>query len=218
MNEVNKKSKKTFKWTRELIRLARNDGWTQQEIANACRTQQSVVSAWSKGEKQGTEQQLKPLLDIFGYKLRRKAFRLYWNINKETGEKEFFKVEGRVIFSQALYDMRRSGTKVIKKIPKFKFTIHYQGKNDFRIVEQSRFQFKNSDELENLIEDAVWGSRVSDIKTAQEVVDTMDEIVKRNEDIKEYSSDRATLPFLIRKALLENGFSVEGIKEYPASW
>lgn len=46
MNETDKKNKKVFKWTRELIQLAINDGWTQTEIAKACRTQQSIVSGW----------------------------------------------------------------------------------------------------------------------------------------------------------------------------
>lgn len=43
--------KKPFKLTRQLIRLALNDGWTQREIAEKCRVQQSIVSAWSKGAK-----------------------------------------------------------------------------------------------------------------------------------------------------------------------
>lgn len=218
MSEDDKKSRKPFKWTRELIQLAINGGWTQTEIAKSCRTQQSVVSAWFKGEKQGTEQQLKPLLELFGHKLRRKTFRLYWNIDPNTKEKVFSKVEGRVIFSQALYDMRRSGHKLVKKIPEYKFVIHYQGNNSFRIVKQSRFRFnKTNEELENSVEDAIWGSEISDVKTAQEVVNMMDSIM--NDELRQkYPSDVATFPFLVRKALLENGFSIEGIKEYPASW
>ena len=219
MNETDKKNKKVFKWTRELIQLAINDGWTQNEIANTCRTHQSIVSSWYKGEKRGTEQQLKPLLDLFGYKLRRKTFRLYWNIDPSTGEKSFFKVEGRVIFSQALCDMRRDGAKLKKKIPEFKFVIHHQGNNKFRIVVQFRAKFPQSnEELENSVEDAIWRSVVSDIITAQQVVDKIEYIIIKNKDVRKYASDVVTLPYLVRKALLENGFSIEGIKEYPADW
>ncbi|WP_324005437.1 helix-turn-helix transcriptional regulator [Pasteurella multocida] len=210
--------KKPFKWTRELIQLALNQGWTQTQIAKTCRTHQSVVSAWSKGEKHGTEQQLKPLLDLFGHKLRRKTFRLYWAINKDTQEKIFYKVEGRVILSHTLCDMRRAGVKLIKKIPEFKFIIHYQGNNTFRIILQSRIKFKyTNEELENSVDDAIWDSNITDIKTAQQVVDIIDEL-SRKEMFQKYPSDIVTLPFLVRKALLENGFSIEGIKEYPASW
>ncbi|MDP9500681.1 helix-turn-helix transcriptional regulator [Bisgaard Taxon 45] len=215
---MDKKNKKPFKWTRELIQLALNQGWTQSEIAKTCRTHQSVVSAWNKGEKHGTEQQLKPLLDLFGHKLRRKTFRLYWTINNDTQEKIFYKVEGRVILSHALYGMRREGAK-LKKIPELKFIIHYQGNNTFRIIVQSRFKFNFTNEkLENSVDDALWFSTITDIKTAQQVVDKIDEWSRNEEIFQKYPSDITTLPFLVRKALLENGFSIEGIEEYPASW
>lgn len=48
-NKGKNAKKKPFKWTRELIKLALNDGWTQSEIAEKCRTQQSIVSAWNRG-------------------------------------------------------------------------------------------------------------------------------------------------------------------------
>ncbi|BCK02403.1 hypothetical protein VCSRO113_1570 [Vibrio cholerae] len=76
MDKSKNSKKKPFKWTRELNRLALNDGWTQQEIAEKCRTQQSIVSAWNKGSKQGTEQQLLPLLNIYGNKIRRNSFKV----------------------------------------------------------------------------------------------------------------------------------------------
>ncbi|HFB3674153.1 TPA: hypothetical protein WNR78_001983, partial [Neisseria gonorrhoeae] len=122
-----KTKKKPFKQTRELVRLALNNGWTQTEIAKTCRTQQSVVSAWSKGEKLGTEQQLKPLLDLFGYKLRRNTFKLYWRKNAETSKIEFIKVEGKIIFS--LLIGKNNGYN--KFVPAYKFIIHYQGNEQF---------------------------------------------------------------------------------------
>ena len=103
----NKKQKRKFKQTKQLVRLAINDGWSQVDIAEKCRTQQSIVSAWSKGSKQGTEQQLKPLLEQYGYKLRRNSFKVYWSIDSESQTKVFHKVEGKVILNQAFYDARR---------------------------------------------------------------------------------------------------------------
>ncbi|BFU61046.1 MULTISPECIES: hypothetical protein [Rodentibacter] len=41
---TSKPKKKRFKQTKELVLLALNDGWTQKQIADKCRTQQSVVS------------------------------------------------------------------------------------------------------------------------------------------------------------------------------
>ena len=71
------KSKKEFKQTKELMKIALNNGWTQTKIAEKCRTQQSIVSAWSKGTKKATEAQVKPLLEEFGYLLRRNTFKVY---------------------------------------------------------------------------------------------------------------------------------------------
>ncbi|MGB3225945.1 MAG: helix-turn-helix transcriptional regulator [Desulforhopalus sp.] len=124
--------KKYFKFTRDLVRLALNDGWTQDEIATKCRTQQSVVSGWKNGSKPATEQILKPLLDIYGYKLRRKTFRVYWSLDNEINQKTFYRVEGKVILAQAFYDPRRdSRGKQVKKIPVHKLVIHHQGEDFF---------------------------------------------------------------------------------------
>lgn len=121
----NKKKKRKFKQTKQLVRLAINDGWNQTEIAKACRTHQSIVSNWYKGIDQGTEQQLKPLLEQYGHKLRRNSFKVYWNIDSETKTKVFHRVEGKVILNQAFYDARRVGHKLEKKIPQYKLTIHH---------------------------------------------------------------------------------------------
>lgn len=38
-----KKNKRKFKQTKQLVRLTINDGWSQVEIADACRVQQSIL-------------------------------------------------------------------------------------------------------------------------------------------------------------------------------
>lgn len=211
--------KKGFKPTRQLIRLAKNDGWTQKEIADRCRTHQSVVSSWSKGTELAKEHQVRPLLEIYGHKLRRNSFRVYWDIDSETLEKKFYRVEGKVILAEAFYDARRDTTGTLKKkIPVHKLVVHHQGNNRFRIVRQSRLYFKNSsNELESSISDAVWGSQVHQEQyTTQELLEFGDWYSR--EALNEFPSDANTLPFIVRQALLQHGFEVEGIVEYPASW
>lgn len=66
-----------FKSTRELVKIALDEGMTQDEIARLCRTQQSVVSKWKNGKGRGTEDQLAPLLKRFGARLRRTVTRIY---------------------------------------------------------------------------------------------------------------------------------------------
>lgn len=212
-----KKNKRKFKQTKQLVRLALNNGWTQPEIAEACRTQQSVVSAWANGKKQGTEQQLKPLLDVFGHKLRRNSFRVYWSIDSETQEKTFHKVEGTVVLDLVFYDARRAGHRLVKKIPKQKIVIHHQGENTFRVISQNRLTFRNSsEELESMVEDAIWNSTISEQYELTELLNIIDKYSESS--LVEYPSDSNALPFIARQALLNHGFAIDGVVEYPAIW
>lgn len=70
-------SRQKFKWTKELVNIALNDGMTQEELARVCRTQQSVVSSWKNGKNKATEQQLAELLRRYGPKLNRTTARVY---------------------------------------------------------------------------------------------------------------------------------------------
>ncbi|MFX3645685.1 hypothetical protein ACJBPR_11055, partial [Streptococcus suis] len=84
------------------------------------------------GSKQGTEQQLLPLLNIYGNKIRRNSFKVYWSLNTETMEKTFYRVEGKVILSQAFYEPRRDQRgKLVKKVPELKLVVHHQGADQF---------------------------------------------------------------------------------------
>ena len=204
-----------YKQTKQLVRMALNDGWTQQDIARACRTHQSVVSSWSKGQKVATEEQLRPLLEQYGHKLHRNAFRLYWNRTNETNQ--FFKVEGKVILSHTLSDSRRVAHKLVKKIPKYKLVIHAQGQNQFRIIYQYRITFTQSgDEFELSQDDANWHSMISDPLNAEQLIDKVEQFAQ--DKFAEYPVDGHALPFMIRQALMNHGFMVDEVVEYPAVW
>ena len=209
--------KKPFKQTRQLTNLALNDGWTQVEIAKKCRVHQSVVSGWKKGTKEAAESTLIPLLEIYGHKLRRNSFRVYWALDPETLKPTFHKVEGKVILSQSFSDPRRQSYKLIKKIPVYKLVVHDQGKGKFRVIQQNRLTFRDSnEELECSQEDAIWNSIVGDRMDSAELIDFVDAYSK--EQLKKYPSDANTLPYLIRKALLNHGYHLDGVVEYPAVW
>jgi len=72
-----KPSRQKFKWTKELVHIALNDGMTQEEISKVCRTQQSVVSSWKNGKSKATEQQLAELLRRYGARLNRTTAKVY---------------------------------------------------------------------------------------------------------------------------------------------
>ncbi|PKH88318.1 helix-turn-helix transcriptional regulator [Colwellia sp. Bg11-28] len=211
-----KKSKRKFKQTKQLVRLAVNDGWSQAEIADACRTQQSVVSAWSKGTKQATEQQLKPLLEQFGHKLRRNTFKVYWNTDSETKKTSYYKLEGKVILNQASCYKKVQTYKKYIQIPTKKLVIHHQGTSKFRIVVQTRLKLSTGHELESAVDDSVWNSVITKQVDLAELLELIDHYSK--EDLKSYPNEAITLPFIARQALLNHGFNIEGVVEVPAVW
>lgn len=215
--ESKNKKKRPFKQTRDLVKLAMNDGWTQKDIADKCRSHQSLVSKWSKGIAKATEPQLKPLLEIYGHKLRRNSFRVYWDLDSESKKKHFYKVEGKVILSEEFYDARRDKNgKLVKKIPIFKLVIHHQGNDHFRIVYQNRLMFRSKEELENRNQDAIWCSKVSDQFTLEHLLAHIERYIEQLQ--KEFPGDATTLPYLLRQALLNHGFEVKDVVEYPATW
>ncbi len=216
-NEGKNAKKKPFKLTRQLIRLAINDGWTQREIAEKCRVQQSIVSGWAKGAKYATELQLIPLLEIYGHKLRRNTFRVYWALNSTTQAKTFFRVEGRVIFTEVIFELKGSSGKASQKIPVIKLIIHHQGADIFRSVVQYRLELASPIKLcVGNAEDAVWSSEVEDQRSSAELVDWLDGYARSLGENHPHIG--LTLPFLLRQALINHGFPVSGVVEYPAVW
>jgi len=214
--------RKKFRLTRQLVKLALNDGWTQKAIAEKCRTQQSIVSAWARGEKQGTESQLTPLLEIYGNKLRRKTFQVYYSFDKEAGYK-FYKVEGKIIFSCTLVEIEsetRGNRLITKKIPVEKIIVHEQGKDTFRIIFQNRPRSINGFYLECLHEKGNFFSQISDEKNSNEIIDEIEKIAANIKESgnKEFFDQAFALPFLIRKAFIENGYPVKGVENFPAMW
>jgi hypothetical protein len=209
-----KKNKRKFKQTKQLIRLAINDGLNQSDIAKTCRSHQSIVSDWYKGIKQGTEAQLKPLLEKYGYKLRRNSFRVYWSIDPGNKGKSFYKVEGKAVFSQVFYECRGVG---FKRTPILKLVVHHQGNNEFRLIYQTRHTFQSSDEkTESMIEDVAWNSSVSDKYELPDLLNVLDKYVENTSSTVQ--NDLEKLPFIVRQALLNHGFDIDGVVEYPAIW
>ncbi|WP_027824325.1 hypothetical protein [Laribacter hongkongensis] len=220
---MEQKSRK-YRYTKQLINMALRDGWTQKQIADACRTQQSVVSAWKNGAKQAFEHQLKPLLEVYGARLRRKSFRIYHDLRavpEQEPEIKLIKVEGEVIFSHA-YDAYLSCPRCNpgeckddrhpkKSVPQRRIIIHDQGAGKFCLVKQERV-FKPN--YQTLYADAnIFTSHA----IAQLLVGQLLALVDDNEfyeSQKEYKPDKLMIRTLLRKALLEHGIPLEGVEEH----
>jgi len=220
MTEENKgknASKKPFKQTRQLVKMALNDGWTQSDVAIKCRVHQSIVSGWKNGSKFGTETQLSALLEIYGHKLRRNTFKVYWHIDNETDEKTYFRVEGRVILTENIVHIDERSRIKGKPLPALRLIIHYQGNGKFRAIVQSRIRFKKAHQSRQSGQaDELWSSVIKNQLNVDELIDNVDkwsDLLINNDNF-----DAATIPFQMRQSLLNNGFKVEGIEDFPSAW
>lgn len=212
---------KKFKQTKELIQLASNAGWTQKEIADACRVHQSTVSSWKSGKSKAREDQLQKLLDAFGHKLRRKSFRVYWSLCENEGQKEwtFFRVEGRVIMDhtfKSLSTNEKTG-KIRRAAARRRLIVHDQGGGQYLLLQLDRFYFSREDQVvEHSVQDAGWIAKVVDSvpMNKNELIDLFDTRYKNL--LEESSCEAEALPYLIRQALLYAGESVDDVIDYPA--
>ena len=217
-DEVKKKQpNKPFKQTKQLIKLALNDGWTQVDIGKACRVTQPVISSWKKGSALAKEHQIQTLLEQYGHILRRKTFKVYWVIDEDTQKSSYVKVEGKVIFSYFLRHVEYYNSGRNKKIKSvMKITIHDQGKGKFRAVLLLPYVTENKEVLSCIDEDGNWVAIIEQQRSSNEVVQWIEDWSKMHEST--LPPDAKALPFLIRKALLNHGFPVEDVVDYPASW
>lgn len=204
--------------------MALRDGWTQKQIADACRTQQSVVSAWKNGAKQALEHQLKPLLEVFGARLRRKSFRIYHHLQGEPGQEpeiKLIKVEGEVIFSHAFDaylscprcnpEECRDSKHPKKAVPQRRIIIHDQGAGSFCLVLQSKV---SNPKNQTLYADAniFYSHAIGQLSVNQLLVLADDNLFYENQ--KNYGTDKLMIRMLLRKALLEHGIPLEGVEEH----
>ena len=226
-------STKKFRYTKQLIAMSLRDGWTQQQIAAECRTQQSIVSSWKSGAAQAKTGQLAKLLAVYGPRLRRKAFRIYHDfIDKgDAGlAPHLIRVEGNIILSFPFRNKtfcvqchsesetcacRQKGKKIL---PTQKLIVHAMGEGIFCCLHQRRLlrdKFQMQFPETNLFCTKVVGNF-----TSQELLDYFDtlEWATEQDDKVALVAERLMLRLLARKALLEHGYPVDNVEEHCASW
>lgn len=222
---------KKYRYTKQLINMALRDGWTQKQIADACRTQQSVVSAWKAGAKQAKESQLKTLLETYGPRLLRKSFKIYHNFlvdEHETRTIQMIKIEGEVIltfpYRNKIFCMKccseqsscSCGIKTKRTLPTRKLIVHAMGKGEFCLLSQRRLikdQFQMKYPETNIFISTVIGRF-----TIQELLSKFSDFDRiESSDEKLDGAEHLMAQMLLRKSLLEHGYPIEGIEEHLAS-
>ncbi len=227
---------KKYRYTKQLINLALRDGWTQKDIADACRTQQSVVSSWKNGSSLAKASQLQKLMEIYGPKLRRRTFKVYHDLLQDDQggyHIQMIKVEGEVMLSFPYRNKEfcvkchalasdgacscRCGSKIRKVLPTRRLLLHSMGKGEFCLVSQHRL-IKDEYQMQ-FPETNIFASRVVGRYEARALLDHIDDMHKQDSNSDEMNQiENLMLQMLARKALLEHGYPVERIEEHNAAW
>ena len=228
--------KKKYRYTKQLINMALRDGWTQKDIADACRTQQSVVSSWKNGSALAKESQLQKLMEIYGPKLRRRTFKVYHDLMQDSqgGYRiQMIKIEGEVMLSFPYRNKEfcakchalasdgtyscRCGSKIRKVFPTRRLLVHSMGRGEFCLVNQHRL-IKDEYQMQ-FPETNIFVSRVVGRYEAKELLGCIDGMHNQDSDADEMNqTENLMLQMLARKALLEHGYPIEGIEEHNSAW
>lgn len=219
-------SKKKFKATKELILIAMNEGMTQAEIARLCRVGQPQVSKWKKGVAKAQEHQLSELIEQFGHLLMRAPFKLYEVAATEASARRYFRVEGKILLKE-VFTNTCGGTPSNENPSAVRVTVHDQGAGRFVLVLEGTVAAfapmrgqSSSRAIQITDRHAVWW--ISDIKrqTMSGLQLYVDALAAPSEGTEHWLSrydGLRRLPFLLREALLNRGYAIEGIEEFNLS-
>lgn len=229
---------KKFRHTRELIKIALDDGMTQDEIGRLCRAVQSTVSKWKNGQSRATELQMEALVKRYGHRLQRATKRVYL-LNRRGFSMTV--VEGPIIFRLPLSDpglrFRSLKDDVIFAGVAYETTrrwlVHQIEGPRFIVVRQARRRLDEaalSEQAETWGSDFVktirpfltrwvqssddaakWVSTVDEPRNLRELLDFVDTYEHFRND-----EEKLTVRFLLRKALVEHGHPIPELEAPPA--
>ena len=124
-------------------------------------------------------------------------------------------MEGTILLSH-LISKKPDSYYRIKPTPWMKIVVHDQGNGEFRFITQRRFEAQTlSATVECADEQAIWVSTIGEKITYKELLELVDSISSKLK--KEKVHESITLPFLIRKSLLNAGYPVEDVVDLPSA-
>ncbi len=229
-----KAPRKKFKLTKQLIKIALDNGHTQIGIQKMCRlSSQSQVSDWKNGVKLAYEDQIKPLLDLYGHQLRKVTSQLYQvrkseeeiQLEEENGTEEpfpikFVLVEGKVILREKFINPQRDYQGRIKrKDAQAILSIHEQGDNKFRCVIQRLITFtSNKNHPAHHEVSANFLADITEPLDINEVIQFVRNYRDESLENEEYLINFFTLDYLLLNSLVMNGYQVKEVEVLPATW
>jgi transcriptional regulator with XRE-family HTH domain len=225
--QTKKQNNKKYKYTKQIIKLAIDNGFKHPEIAKkAGLSEKSIaqVSRWKNGEALATERQMQFFINEFEHSLKRKMEHLFYSETETQHEFTYHKIKGEILLTHTLYYRRDIG-KSNKKSGIYRYII-INSDNVFHLLKQKKVGLNidgsNYREISDKPqfcsnEQANW-YLVETYKhlSPQDLVDSIDSIVATYCNSKSYLcniiyKEALPLKFIVRQFLLKNGHALNDI-------
>ncbi|MCC4796718.1 hypothetical protein BCT30_17560 [Enterovibrio norvegicus] len=231
-----KNSTKKYPYTKRLVRIALENGYTNKTIAIATGLQESsvaMVSRWRNGESLATDRQMAKLIKEFGHLLKRQISHLFYCYEENTENKEtfsYYTVTGERILNHKVVMSVPNNRKVIN-VSLFRVVVIQHGEA-FNLIIQGRqglhkhqdrcnFKFSGIQHLTHSSnEDAMWNVIAnSHHQCVDELIAASDVFADRIQqgtlcqNIE--SSEGGNLKYVIRQVFIKLGRKPEGIEDLP---
>ncbi|WP_412500299.1 hypothetical protein [Shewanella chilikensis] len=206
--------KKKYRYTKQLIRIALENGYTNADIAvKAGLSPKSIgqVSRWRNGESLATERQMRALVKEFGHLHRRRITHLFaYQTDSESRKQQFFLLEGDILLKHTFRMPTKKGNIGIYR------TLLLENNSKYIAILQVRQGLTRDFEIHKLAhsdnEDANWlFLKIKVSSSIQLITHAMDEFANSTTfyehhgktDIQE--NERRALAYKIRHTFLKLG-------------
>ncbi|KFZ36353.1 hypothetical protein HR45_17000 [Shewanella mangrovi] len=216
--EVSKK----YRYTKQLVRIAIENGYTNADVAvKAGLSAKSIsqVSRWRNGEALATERQMRALVNEFGHLLKRKMEHLFYRLD-ENNRLSFYLLSGETLLKHITKIRNDDGKSV-----SVRRTIIIRCDDIFAAIYQQRLGYDrryqiNVDDLANSDnEDANWTStNIEKFEDPQRMVDTILHTISTY-DIPRLNvlNEQVITAYKVRQTLLKAGFATADIRTLDIS-
>lgn len=223
---TDKNDKKKYRHTKQLVRIAIEQGYTNKEIAKSARlSEKSIghVSKWRNGKVLANEHQMQNLLKEFGHLLKRKMEHLFYTLEEKDSSlnQKFFKLNGELTLKHTLYFKKQTSNRMFK-VALLRLVLLKEG-DHYHLITQHRagydkdhyFELRDVNSLvHSSNEDANWLCiNISTMLSANEILELCDKFVIELKSLKQrfFVNDEKTLPFIIRQILLKQGYCASDV-------
>ncbi len=237
MTEQKENTKKTYRYTKQLIKLAIENGYTNHDIAEKAGLSPkstALVSRWRNGKALATERQMNFFIKEFEHLLKRKMEHLFYEL--EEFEKDgntlnkvnYFKISGEIILKHPIRKEVQFDKGNKKNVPFYRIVIikssnecfyilHQKNEYDFSLMSDNQELHTIHVNLSHPSENSAWLTIAKDKKTKYEqVIDYIDNFsinsLPTDRRFITIKSDLITLPFILRENMLKLGHTPESIE------